>query len=427
MAGLAAPRAGWFRNVSQWCTAGSVPVRFLKCLSAEEIVSRLKAGPPLAGMLVEEALPGVDRDLLSQAREAGCAVVVVGRGKRVDWLGLGASCVLAPDFDAEALMSALRSYCKAPTRGTPVVIQTEQERTAPSGRVVVVCSPGGCGASTAAIAIAQGLATSRRTVLADFARRAEQAMLHDAGTVTPGIQELAASFRLGRPTTEAVRDMTFEVPGRNYRLLLGLRTPYAWTALPPKAFLAAFEELRAIFDLVVADVDADFESEAQCGSIDVEERNLMARSSLQRASVVVVVGRGGVKGMHSLVRTVSEVIAAGSDPRSVLSVCNDAPRNPLHRSELNRAFAKLAQTALGDRGSNLGSLLFLPHRDFEAALRDGSGMPTSLVGPLSAAVSSLLSQAAEDAGAMPTLPRRVTPGRLGHWADLEDSLGGAGI
>ena len=78
-------------------------------------------------------------------------------------------------------------------------------------------------------------AASGAVLLADFRLHAEQAMLHDARDVVPGVQELVDAFRAGRPADGEVRALTFAVPERGYQLLLGLRRARAWSTIRPRA------------------------------------------------------------------------------------------------------------------------------------------------------------------------------------------------
>ncbi len=122
--------------------------------------------------------------------------------------------------------------------------------------------------------------------------------------------------------------LTFAVQDRGYRLLLGLRRPRYWATIRPRAFEAAFDALRRSFGTVVCDVTADFEGEDDGGSIDVEERNVMARTAVQRADAVVVVGACGVKGLHALVRVVGDLLAAGVPAARMVPVVNSRTARP---------------------------------------------------------------------------------------------------
>ena len=185
------------------------------------------------------------------------------------------------------------------------------------GRLVAVTGGGGVGTSTVAMAAAQGLAADLRdgglVLLADLARRGDLALLHDSGDIVPGVQELVEAHRTKAGPSRPAQPHVL-VPRPRLPLLLGLRQPRDWSALPPRAFDAAIEGLTRTFQLTVADVDADLEGEDEGGSVDVEERNMMARTSLLGADAVVVVGTASVGGLHRLHAVVHEVLVSASAP-----------------------------------------------------------------------------------------------------------------
>jgi MinD-like ATPase involved in chromosome partitioning or flagellar assembly len=423
VAGVGRPRATWFRDVARWSTAAAVPCEFVMCVSIDELRARLAGGRTFSAVLVDAGVPGVDRDLIATAREAGAAVLVVdGRRGGTDWIGLGAGAVLGPDLTREALLDALALHA-TPVRRSVVTAVAGGEADdvvadGPTGPLIAVCGPGGTGASTVAVAVAEGLARRRggEVVLADLCRHAEQAMLHDVRDVTPGVQELVELHRGRQPAPEEVRALTFEVVDRGYRLLLGLRRARYWSALPPRAVTSAVDSLRHAFGAVVVDVDADLEGEAEGGSIDVEERNAMARTAVGAADVVVAVGAPGVKGVHALVRLLGDLTAAGVPAGRMLPVVNRAPRTPRARAELARALAELAPAGALERCAPV----FLPVRKVEEALRDAVPLPAPLPALLAGGCEAVLSRPARGGRPAPG-PERVEPGSLGAWYEEEAS------
>lgn len=414
--GLARPRAPWFAELSRWATTATIPAEFVKCVSGEELRVRLASGRPWSAVLLDGTMPAVDRDLISAAREAGCPAIVVDEREGVQrWRTVGAAGVLPGAFDRGALLEVLDAV--AVTVGRPLAV-VPGELASPEGRggiVVAVCGAGGTGTSTSAAALAQGLAASgRSTLLADLARHAEQAALHDVRDVVPGVQELVEAHRNGVPTVDDIRSLTFSVVDRGYALLLGLRRARYWPALRPRAFATAFDSLRRSFDAVVCDVTADFESEADAGSADVEERNLAARTSVAEADVVVVVGRPGVKGVHSLVRVLGDLRAAGVPSARILPVVTPAPRSPRARAEVAAAIAELARPVLG--GATMPSLVFLPSKPVEQAFRDGTVLPAPLPGRLAAGVLGVYDRVGERSRHAPE-PVPVAVGSLGSFTD----------
>jgi len=389
--GLAPPRSPWFRDVGQWANAGAVAAEFVKCVSADEVRARLAGGRAFSALLVDGSLPSLDRDLIHTAADAECAVIVIGGSGSRDWAAAGAAAVLAPVFARKDLIEVLgahaamigradRAFEGAPLGDGPVW----------QAPLVAVTGPGGTGASTVAIALAQGLAADVRSagsvLLADLRLHAEQAMLHDARDVVPGVQELVDAFRSGRPGAEDLRGLTFGIPTRGYRLLLGLRRSRAWATIRPQAFEACVDGLRGAHRMVVADVEPDVEGEDDGGSIDVEERN-------------------------SMTRVLGGLLAYGVPGARLVAVVNRAPRSIRSRAELTAALAELMPAWAG---AGMPSPVFLPDRRVDQALRDGVTLPDVLVAPVVGAVGAVMARATEDAR-RPQAPRQVRPGSVGSW------------
>ena len=422
--GLARPRAEWFRAVAQWATSAALPAEFLKCVSAEELRARLESGRAHSAVLLDGALSVVDRDVIQAARNAGCAVFVIDDGRAArDWRSLGVAAVLPTPLSREVLLDVLATH--AAMVGRPTLDRFDEsaiELEVDAGSVVAVCGPGGTGTSVVAAALAQGLGTrlgAGRVLLADLAINGEQAMLHDARDIAPGVQELVEAHRSRQCSDEEVRAMTFEVVGREYRLLLGLRRPRYWSTLRPRSFEAAFESLRRAFEVTVCDVTGDVEGEDHAGSVDVEERNLMARTTVARADAVFVVTRPGPKGVHSVVRLIADLVEVGVTSNRILPVFNRAPRQPRLRAELSAALSDLLVPVTG--ASSVAPPLFLPSRKIDEALRDGVPIPA----PLPALTASAFDALTARAGRMLLHPRRepelVAPGSLGAWLDQDEA------
>lgn len=418
VAGLARARTEWFSRVGRWASEASIPVEFVRCVSVGELRGRLEGGRPYSAVLLGGDVDGVDRDLLGRVRDVGAAPVVVDAGTGRAWADLGAAAVLPGAFGREDLLEVLADVA--------VPVDQVAERPAaprdldpprPLGRLVAVTGPGGTGASTAAIGLAQGLAGTGRgqVLLADLRRVAEQALLHDTRAVVPGLQEVVEAHRGAQPDAEAVRAATFDVPTRGYRLLLGLRRPRHWAALRPAALGTALTGLQRAFAVTVADVDPDVDGEEETGSPDVEERHLASRLTLARADAVVVVGGTGMKGLYALSRLVGELLSFGIPAERIVPVLNRAPRRRRAREELAAALAQLLDGQLA--GAALATAHQLPERRVEDALRDGAPLPDPLPGTLVTAVDTLLGRPrATVPDGVPT-PTPVTPGSLGLAGD----------
>jgi hypothetical protein len=427
--GLAPARSRWFREVAQWSHGAALPLEFVKCVSPAELTARLASGRAFSAVLVDAGQPGLDRDVVDRARGAGVAVIVVGDDRAStaarDWTALGAATVLPATLSRDDLLDALARYSHAIGRGDALPHERDaHDGCIPQwrGRVVAVVGPGGTGTSTAAIALAQGLGggvdNGGLVVLADLRLHAEQAMLHDARDVVPGVQELVDAHRSGTPTLDEVRALTYRVDERRYHLLLGLRRARFWSTLRPRAVEAALTSIARAFGLVVCDVGADVEGEDEGGSADVEERNVLSRTALGRADVVIAVGAPTMKGAHSLGRVIDDLVTFGVAPARIAPVFNRAPRAPRLRAELTAALAELAGSAA--RGA-LPSPVFLPERRVDDALRDGVRLPGAIVDRLVALYGATLARNTDTAPAGAAhaddlLPSRIRPGELGAWA-----------
>ncbi len=348
--GLAPVRSAWFRDVAKWATAAAIPVDFLKTVSVEEVRARLRSGRGISALLIDDGVVGLDRDLIDLAAEVGCAVIVVdsGRTSRA-WSELGVAGVLPRELGRGELVELL-SHVATPIARVDGAVALERDANgdAPGGgwrgSLVAVTGAPGAGRSTIAMALAQGFARDPRDAdlvcLADLSLDADQGMLHDCPDVVPGVLELVDANRSGMPSTEETRSLTWAVEGRGYQLLLGLRRHRDWTALRPRAVEASLDGLRRCFRVTVADVDPDVEGEDECGSLDVEERNLLARAATRHADLVVIVGNATLTGVHHLcawcttcVRSAfprSDCSRLSTDRPAVLGLEQRSPR-PSHR------------------------------------------------------------------------------------------------
>lgn len=424
--GLAPARSAWFEAVAQWTTSAAIAAEFVKCVSAEEVRARLASGRRHSALLVDSSSPSFDRDLVDACTAQATPVIVVhGRralaGAAAD---LGVAAELPARFAPEELLVALSAHCRPVSDGAVLPPALDDPETAFwQAPLFAVCGPGGTGASTVAIALASGLCRDPRyggrVLLADLARSADQAMLHDSPDLGPGVQELVDAHRLSRPRPEEIAGLTFQVPRRGYSLLLGLRQPEAWAAMRPRSFDAAVTGLRRSFQVVVADITGDFEGEADGGSIDVQERNHMSRATALQATVILAVGAPGLKGVHSLARLMAQMARAGVAAERVVPVVNRSPRHPRARAESARALAGLLESY--GLSAALAAPVHVPERKLEEVLRDGSPLPGALVDPVTRAARAVADRLA-DAAPPDTGPTRIDPGTLGTWAEEDPEV-----
>ena len=419
--GVAQVRSTWFREVARWATSAMLPIEFVKAMSVEEVRVRLRSGRGYSALLMDDTLPGADRDLVELAREAGCAVVIVDSGRAVRrWGELGASAVLPATFERDDLLQVLHQVAMPITRtvGEASRPSAHDTTTGFRGHLVAVTGAPGAGGSTIAAALAQGLASDPRhrdlVCLADLALDAEQAMLHGSPDVVPGLIELVDGHRSGVSSIDDVRKTTWHITARGYHLLLGLRRHRDWTAVRPRAFAAALDGLRRSFRIVVADVDADVEGEQATGSLDVEERNGIARATLTAADLVVVVGLPGLKGLHSHLRATRTMLDHGVPGDRLLPVINRSPKGPRARAELTSAFG----TLLADEAAVPSPLHLTERRHLDEVHRDGVRFPDSWLSPVVSSVQAILDQEPASVAdeAAPAL-EPVRPGSLGTWTD----------
>jgi len=420
--GLAHPRADWFAELARWATSAAIPIDFIKCMSASEVNVRLSAGRAYSALLVGDRVSGFDRDLVDSATAVGTAVIVVDPMTDRDWSDLGVAGVIHTPLGRSEVLSTLQQHA-TPVKSTSPSSMPESAAVEGSwrGRLIGVTGPGGAGKSVISMALCQALCSTggnrSMVLLADLALRAEQAMLHDARDVVPGVQEIVEAHRTGRMTIERTRSMVFDTGDRGYHLLLGLRHHRDWTALRRRSFEAALDTLTRSYRLVVADITDDLEGESETGSADIGDRNLMSRSVIERSDVVVVVGTHGLKGIHSMSLTIRGLLSHGIEPERLVTVVNRSPRSRARRSEDQLTLATLLGSASGS--DRLTAPLFVPdRRDLEASLRDGLPLPSqigsSLARELQRLIDSTLSRIEPSTGPEPEV---VVPGSLGTWTE----------
>jgi hypothetical protein len=350
------------------------------CVSAEELLA-LVASAPIGFAIVEAGLPGVDRTLSAEVHRAGAALAVVeGPALRSAVEGLEADVVLAPDFDADDLAAALQAHARSRTRTT----------TGPSGatlddgdqgELVAVLGTGGSGTSTMAQALATALASRGPTLLADLALDADPHVRHGVVPGHDGVFELAEALRHASP---AAVEPPLAAQADGYDLLCGLRRRQEWVALSGNLSEQLVEVLRRARGRVVAEVSAELDGRSETGSLDVEDRNGLARAVVSQAALVVVVGRGTTTGLPRLVRLLTEVERHGVDRRRLRPVVNDVPRSSARRVSAAHAVSALLDELAGD---GWPAPLTLPHdRRLESCLREARPLPSRLVARCAAAL-----------------------------------------
>lgn len=397
--GAARARAEWFAEVARWSNDGSLPALFIKCFDVDELVSRAAGFGRISMVLLDGSAPGVDVGLFGRLSRYCDLVVVVDDDVRTTWTRVGASHCWPSTVTLSMVRTLLEE--RGVPAGAPLLEVAQQavdidvdDARAGGGGAIAVIGRSGAGVSTLAAVLAQGLADdpalAGRVCLADLALDASQALLHDTGDVIPGVQEFAESHQRARPSRRAVRRMTFSIDHRRYDLLLGLRRPTDWPSVGPQELAASVISLRRAYEQVVFDLDGTLEGEKETGSIDIEERHAMARHAVAIADVVVVVGRGDLRGVHQLVRQCHTLDDLGIEPGRVLPVVNQAPRTPQERSEIAAAFGELRRVS--ERAdTQIPGLVFVRHRrHLDRVHRRVDRFPDTMTTPLRRAVLAVL-------------------------------------
>ena len=425
--GVARPRTAWLTDVGRWATSSLLPIEFIRCVSIDEVRSRLYSDRRFSALLLGEDCTGVDRDVIETARDAGCVpIVITDSTPRRDWAALGAADTLSQPVTPQQLLAALRAHAIGVDHRSPIAIDETSVDSSPTGRLIAVLGPGGSGTSTTAMAIASHLAvqpsrshesTPTRVGLIDASLNADQALLHDLGDVVPGLQELVDLHRTANPTNDEIRNFFWFSPRHGYDVLPGLRRHRDWSTLRRRTTLAALASIHRSFEFVVADADADFEGESQTGSIDIEDRNLLARELASNADLVVLTVRAGITGLSRALHDLRELAELGVETQRILLVVLGAPRSTRHRSELSRTILRLFDEAVPSH--SLPTPVMVPlRRDLEPFLHDGTPPPRSAFGSITAAVSDRLQQI-EPRNPKPSFqaaPIAIIPGHLGRTA-----------
>lgn len=386
--GLARSRCQWFSDLASWSSHAVAPIDYIKCLTPGEAQALIGSGRRLSAVLVDAAISGLDREFIALVASIGATTVVVADAAASrDWESLGCSAILRSDFTPAELVETLSRHAVPVDRSTR---RSTRSNVGPSpttalAPLIGVAGAGGTGASTVAIALAQELgrdSSAPMVALADGARIADMAMYHDVGDVLPGLPELVEAHRVDQLDPEEVRRLLFPIQNRSYHLLLGQRRSRDAAAMRPHSILAAVEGLRRSFDFVVLDHDPDLDGEAETGSIDIEERHTLSRSTAKTADLIFLVGRPGAKGVHDLIRLIDRYSDLGVPRERLVPIVNQAPKNPAQRMATARVIAELSSSA-GAQDSALVAPLFLRSlRRVEELHRSAAPLPETFGKPV---------------------------------------------
>lgn len=422
--GVTRARARWVADLARWSTDGAAPIEFISCLTPTEAGAVLGTGRRVSALLLDARGPGIDRDLIDAASNAGIPSLVVTDGSiHRDWDALGCAAVVDDQLDPRTLVDLLHRHSRpvSPARRPGRSMITEAPPN--SGLVLAVTGAGGTGASTTAMALAEAAAsddlhTGGSVALVDGCARGSLAMYHHVGDVVPGLPELVEAHRSDRLDPDEVRSLLYEIPTRGYSVLLGRRRISDWVTLRRRAVEAALDALCRSYSTVVVDFDAELDNQANTGSADVEDRHSMNLATIERAHLILVVGRGDLHGLHGLTAVMEDLLDAGAPAHRLLPVVSNAPRSAARRTMLSRQVAKLFDDDL--HTDVQPALLLRPVRTLDDVHDRVDSMPPSLV-------DAMRHHILEIAGSLPVRPDRnrpggeqIHPGELG--TDVDDRI-----
>jgi Mrp family chromosome partitioning ATPase len=290
-------------------------VRVLRrCNEPGELLGTALRDRPRA-VVLDGALPWLDRDLVATLCEAGVAVVAVGsQTATLDALG---AVPVSEDVDASTLVELLAGLTPAAADGG-----TAPRVDAPRGRVVVVWgAPGAPGRTSVAVHLAtESARTARRTLLVDGDGWAASIAQLLELSESPAVAQAARSGARGWPEP---LEQFLQRGADGLEVLAGLPRAELWPEVAPAAWLAVLDAAARAFDAVVVDVAAPIEEDEE---LVVERipfrRNLMTTVALDRADRTVLVTSADPIGLRRGVlahRQWTERWSRGHEPAIVLN------------------------------------------------------------------------------------------------------------
>lgn len=398
------------------------------CPTAAELIVIVQDRRPTAS-LVDGRIDQVDAALIGSIGHACPVLVIDDPAHRNAWELAGASAVLDP---------------QALSDGLPHVLATALSGSTPppapdagawhGGHLVVVL-----GASTADVAagadeLARALAhrSVEPVVLIDLTREPVLAPLHGLDPMADGLPELLAASRFGRPPGSTVDRLLHPAERGRHLILPGLRHPQGWVTIGRRSTVTALDAIRSHVDTVIALVDGDLEGETETGSFDVEDRNLLARTTVAMADIAVVVGGADLIGQIGTAQQLGRLATFGIDPGSTMVLVDT--RGRIRPNRAVGAVSTYLSTQVGLKPEVLPLGAVHAHgfrrsggrrgaRAVRARLRSGTGTRTgtrSETGTGTGTGTDPETETRTAQGLADHEPERIVPGSLGHWAhDVE--------
>jgi hypothetical protein len=290
-----------------------------------------------------------DRDLVAKLHRRGIVVFAVidhqtsvatppGVDDEIDQNNFESGILSALTRSARSVPSATHYPAAAPIHGLCPI----------HGQTIAVVGAPGTGTSVVAAGLAQSFAQSfcetrklpisadarAEVVLADLRRRPSQATIH----------ELIDAHRFATLTAPDTRAFCFEVPAMGYDLLTGLRSRHLASTFQHPTILESLHSLANAYTVAVVEIDDEFDGEADTGSIDIEERNALARTTLFAADHVVVTGRASKQGLRDLSAGIEALISFGIPTSAIYPVVNFAPADEPVQAQIRITFERSVPT-----------------------------------------------------------------------------------
>jgi MinD-like ATPase involved in chromosome partitioning or flagellar assembly len=279
---VAAGGASWELPLLRGLQQPEHGVRVLRrCGEHGELLGTALRDRPRA-VVLDAALPWLDRDLVATLRGAGIEVVVIGA--RTAELENLAVLLVPADPDAAAVAHVLDGLGAVPAHRDDV-----PARATDTGRLVVVWgATGSPGRTTVAVHLAiESARGGNRTLLVDGDGWAASVAQLLELPESPSVAQAAHSAAHGWPTP---LDDCLQPGPDGLCVLAGLPRAELWPEVRPEAWGAVLDAATQSFDTVVVDVAAPIEEDEDLVADRIPfRRNLMTTVALDRADPVVMV------------------------------------------------------------------------------------------------------------------------------------------
>ena len=350
---LAASGAGWETAAVRDLEAAPDLALVRRCVDVAELIAVAQTGA-VGLAAVDLSLPDLDLEAVRALRAAGVRVVGLGRQDRAEALDIDV--VGASSDVAEVVRSVVPDT--GPTTIDGAAVGADDVAPPRRGRLVVVWGPTGApGRSTVALALADAFGDGTRSCVLVDADTYGGAQAQQLGLLDE-VSGLMAACRAANRGEAAVDPEHLQHVRPGLAVLTGLPRPDMWVHVRPAALERVVETLRGGHDLVVADVGFCLEpGDGPTGA----GRNQATTTLLERADVVLAVGRADPVGLTRLVRGLHDLRGLGVDDPVVV----------LNQVRPGIAWSRADLAATVERLADVAPRAFLPH---DAATLDAAAL-----------------------------------------------------